>query len=77
VAEFERAAGAFSKALRDSGSTITDPPFMEIQPEPEINPAGFTLVNGNTWLPRPFYEARREQQCKIARKNEDFVIWTR
>ncbi len=38
---------------------------------------GFVLINGNTWLPRPLHDDRLKQQRKIARKNENYVIWTK
>ncbi|KKK40942.1 hypothetical protein LCGC14_2915460, partial [marine sediment metagenome] len=47
------------------------------EPEPEPNEKGFALINGNTWLPKPLYEARWKQQRKAARKNETFVVWTK
>ena len=50
---------------------------LPTEPEPEPNEKGFALINGNTWLPKPLYEARWKQQRKAARKNETFVVWTK
>ncbi len=45
---------------------------------PELDKSlGFTLVNGNAWLPTPLYEARNRRQRKTARKKESGIVWTR
>ncbi|KKL82244.1 hypothetical protein LCGC14_1594540 [marine sediment metagenome] len=49
----------------------------ELPTEPEPNEKGFVLINGNIWLPKSLYEARWKQQRNAARKNENFVVWTK
>lgn len=74
MAEFTEAMAEFIEAM---GTIVKVMNNMLSHDSTEPNETGFVLVNGNTWLPRPLHKPRRKQQRKAARKNEDFVIWTR
>lgn len=51
------------------------PDLSELLDEPKSD--GFTLVNNNTWLPKPLVDARLKNQQHVARQPESSIVWTR
>jgi hypothetical protein len=69
-------------ASNDTGNDASSFPnsftlVEELPTEPEPNRSGFALINGDTWLPRPLYEARQKEWHRASRKNQNSIIWTK
>ncbi len=50
--------------------------LLDLARQPNDGKVGFTLVNGNTWLPTPLYKSRKRQQHRAVCKSPQGV-WTR
>lgn len=48
------------------------PDLSKLLDEPKSD--GFTLVNNNTWLPKPLVDARLKNQLHVARQSEKHII---
>jgi hypothetical protein len=50
--------------------------FADLPDEPDKS-AGFTYINGNTWLPKRLVESRQKKRRETARQPKTSIVWTR